>query len=105
LLASLGRENFAPLVGQRFSMRTEAGRRLTLVLTDVRAYRAPATARATQARLDGFTLVFRGAAAPPAQGTYQMEHPRLGSFPLFVVPHALARGGAAYVAVFNRLQA
>ena len=38
------------------------------------------------------------------QGTYQVEHEQIGSFPLFIVPVGSTAGAIQYEAVFNRLE-
>jgi len=40
---------------------------------------------------------------PLGQDTYQLEHDRLGSFPLFIVPGDSASGRQSYTAVIGRL--
>jgi Domain of unknown function (DUF6916) len=53
---------------------------------------------------ESFSLLFQGPAQPPLkQETYLIEHPRLGCFPMFIVP--VGRAHAAYCryeAVFSR---
>ena len=104
-LASLGREHFLPLVGQRFRFAGDGSRAVTAVLTDVR--QQPQTSRSaalrSQPRLDHFTLIFRSDARPLASATYQIEHAGLGRFPLFLVSRPTLHRGTEYVAVFNRL--
>ena len=39
----------------------------------------------------------------PAQGSYRMEHEKLGSFELFLVP-VVSEDGVVYEAVFNRIK-
>ncbi len=49
-----------------------------------------------------FTLLFRGPAEPVlAQQSFQVSHPRLGQFPLFLVPVGADQAGVRYEAVFN----
>jgi hypothetical protein len=51
-----------------------------------------------------FAITFQGPHDRPLpQGTYQLEHDQIGSFPLFIVPVGAASGGIQYEAVFNRL--
>jgi hypothetical protein len=59
---------------------------------------------ASTARMESFSLVFRGPLEKPfAQGTYSAEHAGLGIFPLFLVPVSRAADGMRYEAVFNIL--
>ncbi|HJR05776.1 MAG TPA: hypothetical protein VJ842_00660 [Pyrinomonadaceae bacterium] len=54
---------------------------------------------------DSFSAVFRGSLEEFfPQGTYLLEHERLGSFELFLVPIRRDAEGFAYEAVFNRLK-
>ena len=54
---------------------------------------------------DSFSAVFRGPLeAFFPQGTYLLEHERLGRFELFLVPIRRDTEGFAYEAVFNRLK-
>ncbi len=51
-----------------------------------------------------FSILFRGPRERPLpQGTYAFEHPRLGPFPLFIVPVGADHEGMRYEAVFTRL--
>lgn len=51
-----------------------------------------------------FSLLFRGGSRTLPQGTYTIEHPALGSFPLFLVPAGTDSNGAqGYLATINRL--
>ena len=96
----LTRSTFAPLVGSVFTLRASALDRLDLELVDVLDH---ATAGRAPARHEGqFTLVLRGPADSPfEQDTYIIEHERLGSFALFLVPAGPTEQGRVYHAVFN----
>jgi Domain of unknown function (DUF6916) len=51
-----------------------------------------------------FALLFRGGSRPVRQDTYELTHPALGTFNLFLVPSRVDRNGAqAYTATVNRL--
>lgn len=56
-----------------------------------------------QSGAECFSLYFKGGSAALRQGTYVVEHPALGSFPLFVVPDGNDNGVQGYVAIINRL--
>ena len=50
-----------------------------------------------------FSLLFAGAVAALPQATYDVDHPVLGSFPLFLVPVLVAGRSEPYLeAVFNQ---
>ena len=54
-------------------------------------------------RWESFSLVFDGPSpAPFCDGTFQVEHAELGSFPLFLVAICTDADGQQYEAVFNR---
>ena len=51
-----------------------------------------------------FSILFRGPLdADIDQNMYKIEHDRLGSFDLLIVPLGKGEGGREYEAVFNRL--
>lgn len=53
---------------------------------------------------ESFALTFHGPALFLPQQNYIVEHERMGTFPLFLVPIAQNEDGFAYEAVFNRLR-
>lgn len=91
-------ETFTPLLGETFRLHVEGGPAVDVVLSDA-AELPMASARPGRAP---FSLVFRG---PPAivhpQATYQLEHPVLGAFDLFLVPIGADGDGVRYEAVFT----
>ena len=91
-------ETFTPLLGESFHLHVEGPAVVDLVLTE--ATELP-TASARPGRVP-FSLVFRG---PPAtvypQRTFQLEHPGLGAFELFLVPIGADGEGVRYEAVFT----
>lgn len=61
-------------------------------------------AATTQTGAECFSLVFRGGSVALPQNTYRIEHPSLGTFPLFLVPGKPDDNGAqSFVAIINRL--
>jgi hypothetical protein len=55
-----------------------------------------------QAKRTPFSLVFRcGKETPLPQGTYTVEHERMGTLEIFLVPIGPDEGGLCYEAVFN----
>lgn len=89
---------FEPLVGETFRFFAAGPAPVDVVLTEA-AELPMASDRPVRAP---FSLVFLG---PPGtvypQRTYQLEHPRLGSFELFVVPIGADTEGVRYEAVFT----
>lgn len=99
------RSTFTPLVKSDFLVHPKGGRSLRLSLVEVRDL---PQAKRDDAKADDkeecFSLLFRGAGMEPLkQGSYLVEHPRLGSFVLFLVPKDSNFAGRSYEAVFNRL--
>ena len=63
----------------------------------------PGAAKA-QAGAECFSLLFRGESSALRQNTYGIEHPSLGTFPLFLVPGGAGENGEqSYVAIVNRI--
>jgi hypothetical protein len=88
---------YAPLVGSAFKIHRTGASPLSVKL-------------AAATRLHGvgesFSLVFRGHAnAKLGQDTYTLEHPSLGTFPLFVVPIGRATKGQDFQVIVNRIPA
>jgi hypothetical protein len=51
-----------------------------------------------------FSLLFRGGSVALKQNTYKIEHPSLGTFPLFLTPGTADDNGAqSFVAIINRI--
>src|SRR5712692_11351568 len=61
-------------------------------------------AATAQTGAECFSLLFRGGNVALPQNTYKIEHPSLGTFPLFLVPAGPDDNGAqGFVAIINRL--
>ena len=88
---------YVPLVGSTFKIHRTGASPLSVKL-------------AAATRLHGvgesFSLVFHGHAnAKLGQDTYNLEHPSLGTFPLFVVPIGRATKGQDFQVIVNRIPA
>ncbi|MDQ3919757.1 MAG: hypothetical protein M3348_14920 [Acidobacteriota bacterium] len=95
-LENLTRESFAENLNTKFRLPSESGESRELELIDVSEETRSGSA-------ERFSIVFRG--APDfflQQGTYRLEHERLGAFDLFLVAIAREEDGFRYEAVFNR---
>ena len=92
MLETFTAETFKPLLHERFVL--DAGdRRVDLELVDVTESAAPGANRSAQ-----FSIVFSGPSELILpQAIYELEHPELGAFELFLVPIAAGR----YEAVFT----
>jgi Domain of unknown function (DUF6916) len=95
-LANYSKSAFAAYLNSVFQIESTAG------VVDVNLIRIddlPAPARG-----ECFSLLFRGGSRALKQDTYEINHPALGSFELFLVPAAVTNNGACeYVATINRL--
>jgi uncharacterized protein DUF6916 len=92
-------DDFVPLIGERFWLRTEAGS-IAVALMEV----SPSGSRALglPAGRVGFSLVFQGPQTPALpQRIYRIEHPRRDGLDLFLVPIGESEAGIRYQAVFN----
>jgi hypothetical protein len=103
VLESFTAATFAPFVQTPFGVRVDEEHELTLELVEARAAdeeRARAAA-ATGVRTP-FSLVFSGPLEPLLpQRIYRLEHERLGTFDLFLVPIGPEDGAMRYQAVFG----
>jgi hypothetical protein len=89
---------YVPLVGSAFRIHRSQARPLSVKL--VSATRLPSEAG------ESFSLIFRAHGnAKLGQETYTLEHPRLGEFPLFLVPVGAPLKGQDFQAVVNRIPA
>ena len=87
---------YVPLVGSTFKIHRSQARPLSVKL--VSATRLPSDAG------ESFSLIFRGHGnAKLEQQIYTIEHPRLGEFPLFLVPVGRPLKGQDFQAVVNRI--
>jgi len=101
-------EVFLPLVDLPFHVcDAPRGDRVDLRLVSVERSRVSSNDGRARAIAEGrmrqpFVLTFCGPLdAPLAQRIYQMEHERLGRFPLFIVPIAADESGRLYEVVFT----
>jgi hypothetical protein len=103
--ADLNHERLSALVGDSVGVVNPSGSPSELVVDHV-------TPRVPYASSDGrvtghsFSVAFEGKAGVPLdQGTYELSHPNLGAFPVFLSPVGLTDGAnQRYEAVFNRLR-
>ena len=111
-LAVMTKENFLPLVSSSFAVSTDSITRAWFTLLSVEEMNSqtpvqvPSTFMAisrqpakNSPQIDTFVLRFYGTGETLAQGTYDLEHPTLGQFPLFVVPS----GTTTYAAIISHL--
>jgi hypothetical protein len=85
------------MVGQSFWLNHPQRNALALVLNAVR----PVTG--AQAGIDQFSLQFSSSETGIAAATYDLEHPAIGHFALYLAPAAADAGNTFYRADFNLL--
>ena len=91
----LQKEAFAENLNTKFRIPQQSSSAAEIELVEV------TEARSTS-RLQQFSLFFRGPLESfLPQGTYHVEHERLGSLDLFIVPVGKEQDGFRYEAVFN----
>ena len=97
-LADLTKATFEPLLHQRFAVRLDAERTDELELVELTSLGA-----ARPKLREPFSLIFCGPAKDWfQQGMYPLEHPALGSQPVFLVPIGPnEQGQMRYQAVFS----
>jgi len=92
--------SFAPLVGSEFHALGPGGQRVSMILREV--IELPG-----DPRIEQFSLVFKpGRRSSIPSGTYDVEHPSLGAFHLFLTASGnnLTGGGALARADFSLLR-
>lgn len=96
VLADYTKASFEPYLNSIFRLQTGFSS-IEVTLTSIDDMPAPKGGEC-------FALVFRGGSTELPQGTYEIDHPALGTFLLLVVPSGADRNGAeGYVATINRL--
>ncbi|MGK7929418.1 MAG: hypothetical protein AB4290_29955 [Spirulina sp.] len=87
-------DTFAPLLNHRFRLNVKE-------FAEVEAELIEATSRDTEGR--SFSLIFRFPLETHFnQGTFPLQHEKLGDFALFMVPVKQDEQGRHYQAIFNR---
>ncbi len=104
-LEQIGPGDFARQLNTAFLVRPEGSAPVGIVLTEIGLPGSPdAASHAEDADNEKFALLFRGPLGSPlSQDTYAFEHPRIGSFAMFIVPvGCLDPSHCYYEAIFNR---
>lgn len=92
-------ESFRENLNTKFRVRAEAPRPVELELVEVKSYMPGEN---EQQGMERFSLFFRGPADIYArQGTYALEHEKMGTLEIFLVPVARDERGFLYESVFN----
>jgi hypothetical protein len=101
MLETLTLATFTDCVGNVFRLHRGAAAPLDVELTEATPLGAEGTERPA-GRREPFAIVFRGPRhVVLPQKIYALEHPRLGTLELFVVPIGPDAQGMRYEAVFN----
>jgi hypothetical protein len=89
---------FSPCVGESFAVEFEGAELPRFELTEAAALPVHKGAP----RQDPFSLVFRApGTCDVRQGTYVVQHERIGELPVFLVPIGKDEEGLYFQAVFN----
>ncbi len=102
-LESLTAADFAEHLATPFRLQT-GGEPLPLELVEVQraSYADDPAAVGPSGRREPFNLLFRGPRSPYArQGTYRLEHERMGTLEIFLVPLGPDTAGMRYQAIFT----
>jgi len=90
-------DTFSGHVGTKFLMRYGDSQTAEIELISV-------TDVGSSPRQAQFSLVFKGTPeGPAAQDIFRLEHDKLGTLDLFLVPIARDNTGLSYEAIFNRV--
>jgi hypothetical protein len=104
VLDKLEGTDLSPLIHQKFHIYTESPEPLEAELIEVTELGSVASRAYAAAfeRRRAFSIVLRGPIEPLLpQRIYQVEHPKIGSLDLFLVPIGPDEEGMRYEAVFN----
>lgn len=98
-LEAASAQHFQPLVGTAFGVRPEVD---AMDVGSIELKSVTSSPEVVNPLRNPFSLFFVGPASLPlGQGTYFLNHPALGTFPLFIVPIAGDAEQRQYQAVFN----
>lgn len=97
MLENLKLNSFFECLGTKFRVYAGDDKSVELELVE-------AVDSGSNTRQERFSLLFRGPLDTALdQSMYKIEHDRLGSFDLFIVPVGINESGREYEVVFNRL--
>jgi len=98
MLENLNSRIFSEQLHTTFQLRVPGAAPLLLELTEV-------SEENQSPSVEQFSLEFRGPLVPHIpQGTYNVEHEKLGTFDLFIVPLGPDQSGMRYQVIFSRLR-
>lgn len=97
--ATLTEHEFSQHLNTSFRLALDTPEQVELKLVEVKGYPSKADERSGMERFSVFFTGPKDLRLP--QGTYQLEHPAMGTFDIFLVPIAEDAQGLRYEAVFN----
>jgi hypothetical protein len=104
VLESISQKMFVDFINSTFVITHPELGKVSAYLKDVEDLRPPIFKTSPKKGLECFNLIFVNQSSVQfGQGTYQIEHEKLGTFDLFLVPGVNLRYGRNYGAVINRL--
>jgi HAMP domain-containing protein len=99
---------FTPYVGDIFQVPNALGEMIELKLTGVSEYKVKASTRISTRKArqpQSFSLTFIATKPlPPFTSIYQVSHPALGQFDLFLISSEPEPGSFVYEATFNHIR-
>jgi hypothetical protein len=101
MLDKLTVEDFAPAVGQPFTLDLDGNGTIDLALTAAATHDPGAGPTDAAGERSPFTLTFKGPEEPLLpQRIYRVAHDAVGALEIFIVPIARDSGGTTYEAIF-----
>jgi len=104
-LSRLNWDAFYPFQTTDFIFTGDRRQEIALTLVEMKNNLGPLASKRQRFKTqESFMLKFRGPSKMPlTQGTYEVEHFRLGNFALFITQGAVVGSEAYYFAVINRI--
>ena len=105
-IEELNADSFRPLMHTPFQVRVEGLSSFSMELVELTEKEPVSVSfNAKPHRQERFSLLFRGPQQPILpSNTYDIEHPQLGTHPLFICPVGQDEEGIFYESIFNRLK-
>ena len=102
MLESLQNSDFSAHLHEKFRIRTQSSELLEVELIEVSETGSAPTGGETASKRRPFSIVFRGPMeAHIPQNTYEIEHDKMGTISIFIVPIGPDGEGMRYEAVFS----
>ena len=97
-------DTFLPYVGSYFQTHNARGQAIALKLLKANQFQARNTITSKAIPTNSFSLLFlSNKPLPTSTSIYNIDHPALGEFKLFLTPSLGKRGELCYEAVFNHV--